>query len=83
MFDLRGHTMRQLAGRPVIAEYRPAAGSRWTQIGSATVTSTGLYHRFVKFSHTGNFVARWIYQGGTTGQWLSSASPGHVFAARP
>jgi len=83
VFDLRGHTMRQLAGRPVVAEYRPAAGSRWTQIGSTGVTSTGLYHRFVKFPRTGNYVVRWIYKGGTTGQWLSSASPGHVFAARP
>jgi kumamolisin len=83
VFDLRGHTMHQLAGHPVLAEYRPSTGSRWTKIGTAAVTSTGLYHRFFKFPHTGNYVVRWVYQGGTTGQWLSSASPGHVFAVRP
>lgn len=82
VFDLRGHTMRQLAGRPMVAEYRLSTGSRWTRIGPAIVSSAGLYHRFVKFAHTGNYVIRWIYEGGTAGQWLSSVSPGHVFAAR-
>ena len=82
-FDLRGHTMRSLAGRPVVAEYRPSTGSTWTRIGPAGVTSAGLYHRYFKFPHTGNYVVRWIYQGSTSGQWLSGVSSGHLFAVRP
>jgi hypothetical protein len=79
-FTLSGHTMRALAGRAVVAEYRPASSQTWIRVGSASVTSSGDYHRLFSFPHTGTYVVRWIYQGGTTGEWLSASSSGRVFA---
>jgi hypothetical protein len=77
-FTLSGRTMRQLVGRPVVAEYRPAAGTTWARIGPATVTSDGLYHRVFSFPRSGSYVVRWIYEGSTSSQWLSGASPGRL-----